>query len=119
MDNLKTSFGKIKVDEKRKTSLVQDIFTEVSNNYDLMNDLMSFGAHRLWKKSLVDVMNIQSGDKIIDVGSGTGDIFKIILLHNKKINGYAVDLNSSMIEKGAHRGPFFVRSTMGAFIVLS
>ena len=100
MDNLKTSFGKIKVDEKRKTSLVQDIFTEVSNNYDLMNDLMSFGAHRLWKKSLVDVMNIQSGDKIIDVGSGTGDIFKIILLHNKKINGYAVDLNSSMIEKG-------------------
>ena len=44
-----------------------------------MNDLMSFGAHRLWKKELIDIMNIQVADKIIDVGSGTGDLISLIL----------------------------------------
>ena len=74
MDNLKTSFGKRKVSSKLKTKLVQDIFTNVANKYDLMNDLMSLGTHRLWKKELIEFMNIQKNDIIIDVGSGTGDI---------------------------------------------
>ena len=58
MDNLKTSFGKRKVSSKLKTKLVQDIFTNVANKYDLMNDLMSLGTHRLWKKELIEFMNI-------------------------------------------------------------
>ena len=63
MDNLKTNFGKRKVSTKLKTKLVQDVFTNVASNYDLMNDLMSFGSHRLWKKELIDLMNIQEGER--------------------------------------------------------
>ena len=53
MDNLKTNFGKRKVSTKLKTKLVQDVFTNVASNYDLMNDIMSFGSHRLWKRELI------------------------------------------------------------------
>ena len=79
MDNLKTKFGKRKVKKEDKTSLVQNIFTEVSIKYDLMNDIMSFGAHRLWKKRLIEMMHIQRNDSIIDVGSGTGYLINLIL----------------------------------------
>ena len=78
MDNLKTSFGKQKVRQNQKTEMVQTVFSEVSKKYDLMNDLMSFGTHRLWKKNLIELMNIQNNDKIIDVGSGTGDLIQIM-----------------------------------------
>ena len=97
MDNLKTNFGKRKVSSRLKTSLVQKVFSDVAEKYDLMNDLMSFGAHRLWKKELVNLMNIQTKDKIIDVGSGTGDLIKLIL-KKKLINTvYSVDLNNEML----------------------
>tara|TARA_B110000116_G_C16724420_1_gene530710 strand:+ start:137 stop:868 length:732 start_codon:yes stop_codon:yes gene_type:complete len=97
MDNLKKNFGKRKVTPEEKTSLVQKVFTDVSKNYDIMNDFMSFGAHRLWKYELIELMNIQKSDKIIDVGSGTGDLLSLIL--NKKItdNIYSVDLNEEML----------------------
>ena len=86
MDNLKTSFGKQKVNQNQKTKMVQTVFSEVSKKYDLMNDLMSFGTHRLWKKNLIEIMNIQNSDKIIDVGSGTGDLIKI--MQRKNLNIY-------------------------------
>ncbi len=54
------------------------IFDKVYKNYDLMNDLMSFGIHRLWKKNLITWMNPQMGNKIIDVAAGTGDLAKMI-----------------------------------------
>ena len=77
MNNLKTNFGKRKIPTEEKTPLVQKLFTEISKKYDLMNDIMSFGTHRLWKKRLIEIMNINSNDKIIDVGSGTGDLSTI------------------------------------------
>ena len=100
MNNLKTNFGKRKVSLSRKTNLVQEVFTSVAKNYDLMNDIMSFGAHRLWKKELINLMNIQKTDKIIDVGSGTGDLIDLIL--KKKIinHVYSVDLNYEMLKYG-------------------
>ena len=79
MDNLKTNFGKRKVSTKLKTKLVQDVFTNVASNYDLMNDIMSFGSHRLWKKELIDL-----DDK--DVGKI--NIKKV--LPGKKINSIEV-----------------------------
>ena len=82
MNNLKINFGKRKVSTKEKTSLVQDVFTDVAKNYDKMNDLMSFGSHRLWKSELINFMNIQKTDKIIDVGSGTGDLVNLLLKKN-------------------------------------
>ena len=103
MDNLKTNFGKRKVSSKLKTKLVQDIFTEVAKNYDLMNDLMSFGSHRLWKRELVDLINIQKNDIIIDVGSGTGDLVNLLLKKKKENFIYSVDLNSEMLNYGKIR----------------
>ena len=100
MDNLKTNFGKTKINSKNKTSMVQDVFTRVAQKYDLMNNLMSFGSHKLWKKRLVEMMNIQVHDTIIDVGSGTGDIVKLILKENNNVSIYAVDLNIKMLNKG-------------------
>jgi len=97
MDNLKKKFGKRKVTPETKTSLVQKIFTDVSKNYDIMNDLMSIGAHRLWKYELIELMNIQKSDKIIDVGSGTGDLLSLMLNKNIAHNIYSVDLNKEML----------------------
>ena len=103
MDNLKTSFGKRKVSSKLKTKLVQGIFTDVANKYDLMNDLMSLGTHRLWKKELIEFMNIQKNDIIIDVGSGTGDLINLILKKNLKNYIYSVDLNNEMLKYGKEK----------------
>ena len=99
MNNLKTNFGKRKITAEKKTFLVQKLFSEVSKKYDLMNDIMSFGTHRLWKKRLIEIMNINSNDKIIDVGSGTGDLTKIILKENKDVSIYSVDLNLEMLNE--------------------
>ncbi len=100
MDNLKTSFGKQKVKQNQKTKMVQNIFSEVSAKYDLMNDLMSFGTHRIWKKDLIGLMNIQKTDKIIDIGSGTGDLIKIIKKNNPDVSLVSTDLNFEMLKYG-------------------
>ena len=103
MDNLKTNFGKRKIKLEKKTPLVQKLFSEISKKYDLMNDIMSLGTHRLWKKRLVEIMNINFNDKIIDVGSGTGDLAKIILKNNKNVSIHSVDLNLEMLNKAKKR----------------
>ena len=103
MNNLKTSFGKRKVSSNVKTSLVQAVFSDVAKNYDLMNDLMSLGSHRLWKKELIDMMNIQITDTIIDVGSGTGDLINLILKKKLIQIIYSVDLNNEMLMYGKKR----------------
>ena len=103
MNNLKTNFGKRKVSTKLKTRLVQNVFTNVASNYDLMNDFMSFGSHRLWKKELIDLMNIQKNETIVDVGSGTGDLINLILKLKKNNSIYAVDLNSEMLKYAEKR----------------
>ena len=63
---------------QEKSKLVNSVFDKVYKNYDLMNDIMSLGVHRLWKKKLISWMNPQQGSKIVDVASGTGDLAKII-----------------------------------------
>ena len=77
MNKLISNFGYNKVKSTEKTKLVQKVFSDVAENYDLMNDLMSFGTHRIWKKKFVEYINPNNNDKIIDVGSGTGDIAKL------------------------------------------
>ena len=100
MDNRKTNFGKRKIKFTEKTSLVQDVFSKVSKKYDLMNDLMSVGSHRIWKRDLIDIMNFENDEKIIDVGSGTADLVKLILKKNKKLEIYSIDLNKDMLDEG-------------------
>ena len=65
-----------------KTKLVNSVFTKVYRKYDLMNDIMSIGSHRMWKKKILDWMNPQPNNSLVDVASGTGDIAK---LFSKKI----------------------------------
>ena len=98
-----SNFGYSKVTPKEKTKLVQKVFSNVANNYDLMNDVMSFGAHRLWKKSFIDIVNPSSGDKIIDVGSGSGDLVLEILKRDLKLKIDMVDLNKEMLLEGKKR----------------
>ena len=74
------------------------VFNDVYNKYDLMNDLMSFGIHRLWKKKFMDWLNPQKNTKLIDVASGTGDIAKLFLKSvDYKGNVYCIDENKGMI----------------------
>ena len=69
-----TDFGKSDILKSKKTSLVKNLFGEVSENYDLMNDLMSFGVHRLWKESFIDWMAPRKNHHLLDLAGGTGDI---------------------------------------------
>ena len=79
------SFGFEKVSASTKRKRVNTVFTNVANEYDLMNDLMSFGTHRLFKRMLVEVSGINSGDQILDLAGGTGDvadlIYRLSLIH--------------------------------------
>tara|TARA_B100002051_G_scaffold204897_1_gene195277 strand:+ start:1397 stop:2101 length:705 start_codon:yes stop_codon:yes gene_type:complete len=81
--------------------LVQKVFDKVSNKYDLMNDFMSLGIHRLWKRNLIRMMSPSKNTKLIDVACGTGDIGKLFL-ETVNYNGivYNVDPNKSMISEG-------------------
>jgi len=97
------NFGYSKVTTKEKTKLVQKVFSDVANNYDLMNDVMSFGAHRLWKRLFIDIINPSSGDKIIDVGSGSGDLVLEILKRDLNLKIDMVDLNKAMLLEGKRR----------------
>src|SRR5215813_7957524 len=68
------SFGYRDVPAAEKAGLVRQVFESVAPRYDLMNDLMSGGVHRLWKNILVDVLNPRPGEKLLDVAGGTGDV---------------------------------------------
>ena len=69
-----THFGYRTVDSGEKASLVRDVFDSVASKYDLMNDLMSFGIHRLWKRFAVELAGVRPGQQILDLASGTGDL---------------------------------------------
>ena len=86
-----------------KTKLVNSVFTNVHKKYDLMNDLMSLGVHRIWKKNLINWMNPQPGNQIIDVAAGTGDLAKMISQKKKKINFCCVEPNKGMFDTGRNK----------------
>ena len=89
---------------QNKKGLVQNVFDQVYDQYDLMNDFMSLGVHRLWKKDLLNMMNPTSNQKLIDVACGTGDIAKLFLNNvNKKSYITCVDPNIGMIKKGKEK----------------
>ena len=93
---------------QEKTKLVNSVFDRVYKNYDLMNDIMSFGVHRLWKKNLISWMSPQPGSKIVDVASGTGDLAKVISEKNNNQNSiYCVEPNQGMLETGEKKLKYF------------
>ncbi len=89
---------------QNKKGLVQNVFDQVYDQYDLMNDIMSLGVHRLWKKNLINMMNPSFNQNLIDVACGTGDIAKTYLKtvnHNAHIT--CVDPNKGMVKKGKEK----------------
>ena len=89
---------------QNKKGLVQNVFDQVYDQYDLMNDLMSLGIHRLWKKNLLNLMNPAPNQKLIDVACGTGDIAKLFLNYtNKNSQITCVDPNKEMIKKAREK----------------
>ena len=86
---------------QEKTKLVNSVFTEVYKKYDIMNDVMSFGVHRLWKKNMIDWMNPQKNTSLLDVASGTGDIAKIFSKATDNENKIiCIEPNKDMFEVG-------------------
>ena len=86
---------------QNKKGLVQGVFDQVFDKYDLMNDFMSLGVHRLWKKNLINMMNPSRNQNLIDVACGTGDIGKLFLDSTDNNNTITcVDPNKGMIKKG-------------------
>ena len=94
-----TDFGKINIPKNKKTSLVNNLFGEVSDKYDLMNDLMSLGIHRLWKEQFLDWMAPRETYHLLDLAGGTGDIGLNFL---KRGGGFTTiaDLNFKMLSTG-------------------
>ena len=89
---------------QNKKGLVENVFDQVYDQYDLMNDFMSLGIHRLWKKTLINMMNPSPNKILIDVACGTGDIAKLYLNYvNNQANITCVDPNRSMIKKGKEK----------------
>ena len=89
---------------QNKKGLVENVFNQVYNKYDLMNDFMSLGIHRFWKKSLINMMNPSLNKKLIDVACGTGDIGKLFLDNTNKENKITcVDPNKGMIGQGRQK----------------
>ena len=91
----------MKQDFQQKEGLVEGVFNKVFDKYDLMNDFMSLGIHRIWKKDFVQMINPSKNKKLIDVGCGTGDIASLyIKATDNKASILCVDPNKKMIEEG-------------------
>lgn len=103
---METSYGFRQVDENEKQPLVDQVFHRVAQRYDLMNDLMSAGMHRLWKEAMVSWLNPprRSGWKALDVAGGTGDIaFRMVEASRRLAFVTVVDINASMLAVGRER----------------
>ena len=89
---------------QNKKGLVENVFNQVFNKYDLMNDFMSMGVHRYWKKSLINMMNPRDKRKLVDVACGTGDVGKLFLdVTNKEAEITCIDPNKGMIGQGKQK----------------
>lgn len=99
-----THFGFRDVESHEKAKLVGEVFSSVASKYDVMNDVMSAGMHRLWKRHFVGIANIRAGDKILDLAGGTGDIAKL-MAERTGDTGHVVlsDINPAMLSVGRDR----------------
>lgn len=99
-----THFGFETVEETEKAKRVAGVFTSVAGKYDVMNDLMSAGLHRVWKRFAVDVSGVREGQRVLDVAGGSADLSRLFL---KKVgsNGQVVltDINNAMLRVGRDR----------------
>jgi demethylmenaquinone methyltransferase/2-methoxy-6-polyprenyl-1,4-benzoquinol methylase len=103
-DKQRTHFGYRAVDAGDKASLVRGVFDSVASKYDLMNDLMSFGVHRLWKRFAVELAGIRQGQRVLDLASGTGDLVdRMADLVGPQGLVLMTDINAAMLRVGRDR----------------
>jgi demethylmenaquinone methyltransferase / 2-methoxy-6-polyprenyl-1,4-benzoquinol methylase len=98
-----THFGFQEVTEEQKSGKVREVFASVAPSYDIMNDLMSGGLHRVWKKFTVDLANVKHGEKVLDVASGSGDLAMTFAKLAGANNVWQTDINEAMLRVGRDR----------------
>ena len=99
-----THFGFETVDARDKARRVADVFHSVANKYDLMNDLMSMGVHRLWKRYTIQIAGVKPGDRVLDLAGGTGDLaLKFSRIVGPEGLVVLSDINASMLGEGRDR----------------
>ena len=91
-------FGFLEVPREEKARRVDEVFSSVASRYDLMNDLMSFGIHRYWKRLCVHLARLRPGSRVLDVASGTGDL--AALLNRSGCDVVSCDINEAMLRSG-------------------
>ncbi len=102
--NQDTHFGYQTVKANEKANLVADVFHSVANSYDLMNDLMSFGVHRLWKRYAIELSGVREGQNVLDLAGGTGDLAALMAPKVGKTGKIILsDINDSMLKVGRDR----------------
>ena len=104
MNDKTTHFGFQQVAESEKAGKVRGVFSSVAGSYDVMNDLMSFGLHRLWKAFTVQIAGVRKGDRVLDVAGGTADLS---LAFARKVGPtgqvWLTDINHAMLSRGRDR----------------
>jgi demethylmenaquinone methyltransferase/2-methoxy-6-polyprenyl-1,4-benzoquinol methylase len=99
-----THFGYEKVDETRKAERVAGVFSSVAKNYDVMNDLMSVGLHRLWKKFAIEIASPRKGERVLDVAGGTADLSSAFARRvGPEGQVWLTDINNAMLTVGRDR----------------
>ena len=102
-DDKTTHFGAREVREDEKAGLVHGVFSNVASRYDLMNDVMSGGVHRLWKDAMMDWLAPRDGQRLLDVAGGTGDIAFRFLKRAPGANAVVLDMTEAMLVEGRKR----------------
>lgn len=99
-----THFGYREVEREEKAGMVADVFDSVASRYDLMNDLMSAGIHRIWKRFTIELSGVRRGNRVLDIAGGTGDLaakFAPIVGDDGEV--VLADINASMLRVGRDR----------------
>jgi demethylmenaquinone methyltransferase / 2-methoxy-6-polyprenyl-1,4-benzoquinol methylase len=102
-DRKTTHFGFQTVDETEKAGMVHGVFTRVASKYDVMNDVMSVGIHRLWKDAMMDWLAPRPGQRLLDVAGGTGDVSFRFLKRAPGATATVLDMTEQMLIEGRHR----------------
>ncbi|MFC3057539.1 bifunctional demethylmenaquinone methyltransferase/2-methoxy-6-polyprenyl-1,4-benzoquinol methylase UbiE [Paenirhodobacter populi] len=102
-NNKTTHFGFKTVDEDAKAGMVHGVFSRVASKYDIMNDLMSVGIHRLWKDAMMDWLAPRPGQRLLDVAGGTGDVAFRFLKRAPGATATVCDMTESMLVEGQKR----------------
>ena len=104
MNDSTTHFGFKQVPADEKARLVRNVFDSVADKYDLMNDLMSLGIHRLWKRIAIDLSAVRAGERVLDLAGGTGDLTRLLKQRTGEAGEVVLaDINAAMLRNGRNR----------------